>query len=216
MKHSDIAYWDGFWEAPDVGVQWKHHAACELVERDPLVDIGCGAGHLLDLVRDKGLGSVVGCDIAPSSLSLLRDKGFATVRCDADRPLPFATGSFATATLVDVLEHTFYPARLLSEAARIAEEVVIVVPNFNSVVARCQVLLGRVPENNTPRKQHVYWFNRDAFRSVIAETGLQVVEERFHSFKYRSAVLAAPFRALGWLRPTVFSLAFAARLRRAR
>jgi SAM-dependent methyltransferase len=157
---------------------------------------------------------IFGCDIARSSLAILREKGFATVRCDAERSLPFATASFATATLVDVLEHTFYPAELLSEAARIADEVIIVVPNFNSVVARYHVLVGRVPENNTPRKQHVYWFNREALRSVIASVGLEVVEERFHTFKYRSRFLAAPFRTLGRLRPTLFSLAFAARLRR--
>jgi SAM-dependent methyltransferase len=146
-------------------------------------------------------------------MRILSTKGLRALRCDVERPLPFASGSFATATLVDVLEHTFQPARLLTEAARVAREVVIVVPNFNSIVARLQVLAGRVPENNTPRKQHVYWFNHRQFREVVSAAGLEIAAERFHSFKYDHRLFAAPFRLLGRARPTVFSLAFAARLR---
>ena len=215
MKSADVAHWEGFWRGPDTGLQWKHFAACELVVREPVLDIGCGSGHFFDLVREKGFGSLVGCDIATSSLHILKEKAFTAVRCDAERTLPFASGSFATATLIDILEHTFYPAELLAEAARVAEDIVIVVPNFNSVVARCQVVLGRVPENNTLRKQHVYWFNRETFRSVVASVGLHIVDERFHTFKYRSRFAAAPFRMLGKISPSLFSLAFAARLRRA-
>jgi methionine biosynthesis protein MetW len=209
----DTAYWNRFWEGPDVGLQWKHLAAAELVEEDPVLDIGCGSGLLLELLRDKSLRSLTGCDIAASSTAILASKGLRALRCDVERPLPFRSGSFATATLVDVLEHTFYPETLLAEAARVAREVVVVVPNFNSIVARLQVMAGRVPENNTPRKQHVTWFNYAKLREVVSSAGLEVVSERFHTFKYDHRFAAAPFRVLGRARPTVFSLAFGVRLR---
>jgi methionine biosynthesis protein MetW len=213
MKSPEAAYWNQFWDQPDVGRQWKHFAAADLTSAEPVLDVGCGSGHLLELLRDKGLRSLVGCDIATTSMRILSAKGLRGLRCDVERPLPFQTKSFATATLVDVLEHTFQPARLLAEAARVAEEVVIVVPNFNSIVARLQVLSGRVPENNTPRKQHAYWFNYRQLREVVSSVGLEIAAERFHSFKYDHRLVAAPFRLLGRARPTVFSLAFAARLR---
>jgi SAM-dependent methyltransferase len=214
MKSGDLAYWNRFWEEPDVGPQWKHSAASELVRAEPFLDIGCGSGHLLELLRRKGLRSMVGCDIAASSTRILRAKALNAVRCDAGRPLPFGSKSFATAALVDVLEHTFHPAGLLAEAARVASEVVIVVPNFNSVVARLQVLAGAVPENNTPRKRHLYWFNRRALREIVSSVGLEIAEERFHPFKYDDPWLSAPFRALVRMRPPLFALAFAARLQR--
>jgi len=212
MKSSDVRYWNQFWQGPDVGRQWKHIAASDLVESEPVLDVGCGSGLLLELLREKGFRSLTGCDIASSSTKILSAKGLRALRCDVERPLPFASGSFATATLVDVLEHTFHPARLLTEAARVAHEVVIVVPNFNSVVARLQVMAGRVPENNTPRKRHVYWFNYRTLREVVSSVGLEIAAERFHSFKYDDRLLGAPFRLLGRARPPVFSLAFAARL----
>jgi len=213
MKHAEAAYWDQFWDQPDVGLQWKQLAAAELIRTDPVLDIGCGSGLLLELLREKGFRSLTGCDIASKSTKILATKGLRALRCDVERPLPFASGSFATAALIDVLEHTFQPARLLNEAARVARDVVIVVPNFNSIVARLQVMAGRVPENNTPRKQHVYWFNYGKLREVVSSAGLEIEAERFHSFKYDHRLFAAPFRLLARARPTVFSLAFAARLR---
>ena len=155
----DSSYWNRFWEGPEIGLQWKHNVAAELVASEPVVDIGCGSGLLLELLRQRGFRSLLGCDISSSSSKLLKEKELDTLLCDANRPLPFVSDSFATATLVDVLEHSFDPERVLAEAARVAREVVVVVPNFNSVVARVQVAMGRVPENNTPRKRHVYWFN---------------------------------------------------------
>jgi methionine biosynthesis protein MetW len=216
MKPADTAYWNQFWEGPDVGLQWKHLAAAELVDTDPVLDIGCGSGLLLELLRDKGLRSLTGCDISSSSTEILASKGLSALRCDVERPLPMRSESFATASLVDVLEHTFYPERLLAEAARVAREVVIVVPNFNSIVARLQVLAGRVPENNTPRKQHVTWFNRRKLEQVVSSAGLEIAAERFHTFKYNHQLFAAPCRMLGAVRPSLFSLAFAVRLHRKR
>jgi methionine biosynthesis protein MetW len=213
MNSADLRYWDHFWQGPDPGRQWKHVAASELVQTEPVLDVGCGSGHLLELLRDRGFRSLTGCDISSTSMRILSTKGLRALRCDVEQPLPFASGSFATATLVDVLEHTFQPAKLLTEAARVAREVVIVVPNFNSVVARLQVVAGRVPENNTPRKQHVYWFNHRQLGEVVSSAGLTVAAERFHSFKYDHRLIAAPFRLLARARPTLFSLAFAARLR---
>ncbi len=101
----------------------------------------------------------------------------------------------------------------MAEAARVAREIVLVVPNFNSVTARYQVLTGAVPENNTPRKRMCYWINYVGLKKLLASLGLELVSERFHTFKYQSWLLGLPFRLLARLRPQLFSLAFALRVR---
>ena len=213
MKNREIDYWNSLWQGPDLGVQWKHRAAAALVEHQPVLDIGCGAGHFLDALRQRGLEKLVGCDLALSSAKALSARGLPALCCDAERSLPFPDRHFAAVALIDVLEHTFEPERVLAEAARVAREIVLVVPNFNSVTARYQVLGGGVPENNTPRKRHAYWFNYAGLKKLIASLGLELVSERFHTFKYQSPLLGPPFRLLGRLRPQLFSLAFALRVR---
>ena len=213
MKNREVGYWNGLWQGPDLGVQWKHRAAAALVEHQPVLDIGCGAGHFLDALRERGLENLIGCDLALSSAQTLAAKGLPALCCDAEGRLPFPDHHFATVALIDVLEHTFEPERILTEAARVAKEIVLVVPNFNSVTARYQVLRGNTPENNTSRKRHVHWFNYASLKRLLASLDLELISERFHTFKYQSRILGPPFRLLGCIRPQLFSLAFALRVR---
>ncbi len=114
MKSREIDYWDAlWWQGPDLGIQWKHRAAAALVEHQPVLDIGCGTGHFLDALRQRGLEKLVGCDLALSSAKSLSARGLPALCCDAERPLPFPDGQFATVALIDVLEHTFEPERIL-------------------------------------------------------------------------------------------------------
>ena len=64
----DSSYWNRFWEGPEIGLQWKHKVAAELVASEPVVDIGCGSGLLLELLRQRGFRSLLGCDISSSSI----------------------------------------------------------------------------------------------------------------------------------------------------
>jgi hypothetical protein len=82
------------------------------------------------------------------------------------------------------------PLALLHEAVRITQkDVIIGVPNFSSLPARMQVLIGRVPENNQPNKGHVYWFNRRVLDVLTLQAGLKEGAMRMNTFK--------PFTHLG-------------------
>jgi hypothetical protein len=84
--------------------------------------------------------------------------------------------SAKTAVILDVLEHVYDPQPTLSALRGRVEQLIISVPNFVSLPARLQVLAGRVPENNTPRKGHVYWYTLDVLRKRLQETGWMIVE----------------------------------------
>jgi SAM-dependent methyltransferase len=205
------------WTEEDLGPQWKHDAADTLVLAEPVVDLGCGSGVLLNKLHRRGLTHIMGVDGSGAGLGIVRTStsGVATcLRCDLEQPLPFRDESFATDCLVDVLEHVFDPVALLREAARIAPEVVIVVPNFSSIAARVQVLLGKVPENNTPRKRHAYWFNHEALSTTIAAAGLKAQDERYQTLLSNRKFLGSVFSSFARARPQLFALSFAVRARR--
>lgn len=85
-----------------------------------IVDVGCGDGRLAARVQARLPGVfVAGADVlarAPAPVPLVRYDG---------RRLPYASGSFDTAMLVDVLHHAEDPAALLREAARVSRVLVV-------------------------------------------------------------------------------------------
>ena len=72
-------------------------------ERGPVVDVGCGAGGLLDVLRPAG--PVLGIDISPLAAALCRERGYGGVAVGSALALPVAAGRLALIALTDVLEH---------------------------------------------------------------------------------------------------------------
>ena len=150
------------WQKKEQGINFRIKAALAMVGKGPILDLGCGDGIFLELLKKKGIAGE-GLDISEVAVGKTRDKGLSAVQFDfSQKPLPFIDNSFEAVVLLDVLEHLYQPRNILREASRVAGEVVVAVPNFNSLPARLQTLVGRVPENNLATKGHIYWFNRPA------------------------------------------------------
>lgn len=170
------------WSADTQGVEFRHTAALGLVENAPVLDIGCGDGLFLALLKERGI-EATGTDFSDVAVSRCVSRGLRAVVAHGEK-LPFDDRSFETVTLLDVLEHTYDPMALLSEAARIARGSILVsVPNFSSLPARLQTLSGAVPENNRPGKGHVYWFNRPVLTECAAKASLVPGRTRMNTFK---------------------------------
>jgi SAM-dependent methyltransferase len=97
-------------------------AAHDAAGSDLVLDIGCGAGHDLELLAGFGIGSI---GIDPSRALLAAAD--AKVRPLTPRPallradgaaIPFRSGTFGGCRIERVLQHVGDPAIVLSEAAR--------------------------------------------------------------------------------------------------
>jgi SAM-dependent methyltransferase len=103
----------GSWLMADrVAVRYDRH----LVEfaRGRLVDLGCGKVPLCASYRDY----VATCTCVDRQKSEVANE-FLDVACDLSQMLPFASGSFDTVILSDVLEHIPEPTLLWKEMSRI-------------------------------------------------------------------------------------------------
>jgi 2-polyprenyl-3-methyl-5-hydroxy-6-metoxy-1,4-benzoquinol methylase len=192
------------WDTAPQSREFRHTAAIMLVERGPVLDIGCGDGLLLSLLKEKGI-EAQGVDLSPVAVQRCQTAGLTATVYDASQPLPFPDGTFECVVLLDVLEHVYDPGALLRDAARVSRnEVVVGVPNFSSLPSRIQVMKGVVPENNRPNKGHVYWFNENVLAVIAQEAGLQEADRRVNTFG--AGKLLGGFLPRVW--PNLFALSF--------
>lgn len=202
------------WAKDDQKVFFRHKAAFSLVNDGAVLDLGCGDGLLLSMLRQKGIGGK-GLDLSLKGVEKARSKGIDARVFDfgGGEPLPFEDGSFDHTIMLDVLEHLYDPLSLLKEAGRVSRKSIIVgVPNFSSLPARIQVALGRVPENNRPNKGHIYWFNYHVLRKMAGAAGLSMETCMTNTMFSNTPLLRNIMKLCASAWPSLFALSFVAKL----
>jgi len=215
MSNAIKQFEDNRWSTKDQSLTTRHARAIEMIKEGSVLDIGCGDGLFLDMLKKKGIKGI-GVDISSVAVKKCKLKGIDVVIHDvSNMSLPFPDASFNCVVLLDVLEHNFYPDSILKEAARVSNNyVVISVPNFNSLPARIQTIFGRVPENNKFNKGHCYWFNYKELSKVILKANLQIVQDSSHTFWEGKKIIGSIMKALNKLFPSVFALSFIYKLKK--
>lgn len=123
--------------------------------------------------------------------------------------LPYSDKSFDSIVMLDVLEHLYNPLHLIKESMRVSKKCLIIgVPNFNSLPARIQMLFGRIPENNTPSKGHIYWFNFDVLKNLLKLNGLKIVDIRTNTFWQHTPFVNRIIKFMSRKFPSIFALSF--------
>lgn len=99
------------------------HTELDLPKGARILDVGCNTGPMVIPLRAQGY-DVVGIDISPHDVQqaeqYLQERSLADDRLAvADgTELPFRDGEFDLILLVDILEHTDFPERIVAEARR--------------------------------------------------------------------------------------------------
>ncbi len=101
--------------------------------KERILDIGCGTGTILKLLRDFGIA--YGMELSTHAIRFLKKRDLKLfVRSDAGQSIPFKDNSFSAITCLDVLEHLDDDLALLNEMLRVCKpggHIVLTVPAFN-------------------------------------------------------------------------------------
>lgn len=115
--------------------------------KQQVLDLGCGAGLLLDhLIQTKDITGY-GLEIEEDSITECIKKGINVVQQDLDKGLDnFEDHSIDTVVMTQALQAVKRPDLLLDEMLRVANEAIITFPNFGHWSCRFYLMFkGRMP-----------------------------------------------------------------------
>ncbi len=111
-----------------------------------VLDLGCGDGTLLGLMKEKKQVRGTGIDISPSGVAAAASRGLDAKVGRIDGGLDLPDDSFDVAVCNVTIQMVEYPERLLSEMKRVARQLIVSFPNFAFYRNRLELLVrGRMP-----------------------------------------------------------------------
>jgi homoserine O-acetyltransferase/O-succinyltransferase len=124
-----------------------------------VLDVGCGAGVLLERLRRRGHARVVGVELDEQALLSCIRRGLDVVQADLGKGLtPFADGQFDVVLLSQTLQAVVETERILAEIVRVGRSCIVTFPNFAYHKLRTMLFeQGRSPKAEGP--YHFEWYN---------------------------------------------------------
>lgn len=108
-----------------------------------VLDLGCGNGTLLQLLRDELQVDGYGLEIDPENIIQCVRNGINVIQQDLDDGLNnFHDQAFDYVIMTQTLQAVNFPDRLLQEMLRVGNEGIVTIPNFGYWKNRLQIGLG--------------------------------------------------------------------------
>ncbi len=146
-----------------------------------LLDVGCGPGTLLGLLKDRGFRTL-GLDFSAEAAHVAEVENGVRVVVGSLEQAAFPDQSFDIVTLFHVMEHVTNPRSILAEVARILKPegvVVLQVPNIDSFQFRA--FGARWYGLDIPR--HVIDYSKHSMLKLLGDSGF--VPRRIKHFNLR-------------------------------
>jgi methionine biosynthesis protein MetW len=146
-----------------------------------VLDVGCGEGELMDVLRHDKHVDVRGMEIDAELVEKAVSRGLSVVQGDADRDLSdYPDASYDVAILSQTLQTASRPDYMLDELLRIGRTAFVSFPNFAYWKMRVSLLVhGRMPV--TPHlpvswyeTKNIHHLTVDDFRTLLADKGVTV------------------------------------------
>ena len=176
---------------PDVKEWQKRHYApiVKMVpEKAKVLDIGCGKGTLLNILRKEKQVDGTGVEIDVPEFEAALGDGNDVLFEDADRELSLIPdGFYDLAVVSETLQVVRKPRELLQEVLRVADEAIVSFPNF--AVYRIRISLGLTGRLPVSRQLPFAWYDTPNihcitlkdFRALCAADGIEIREIKAES-----------------------------------
>ncbi len=158
--------------------------ADQIFEGSRVLDLGCGEGALLEHLMATRRCRGTGVEIDAEAVLVAIRRGVPVIERDIDVALAdIADDSYDTVVLSRTLQTMLRPEYVLENMARVAERMVVSVPNFGYYPNRLRLLAGRMPIS----KEIPYaWYNSPNLRfttltdleDLFAQLGL-IIDRRY-------------------------------------
>lgn len=128
-----------------------------------VLDLGCGDGELLALLKTRKQCRATGIEINDQEVMSALARGVSVAQGDIDSDLDvYSDGRFDYVILNESLQQVLNIEKVLKESLRVGRKVIVGVPNFCNLGARLQLFFyGRVPVTKSlPYK----WYNTPNLR----------------------------------------------------
>ena len=111
-----------------------------------VLDLGCGNGEFLALLRDTRECSGYGIEIDDANVLACTERGVNVIQLNLEDGLAlFADQSFDVVLQIETLQHLRNTEKMLRETARVGRIGIVSFPNFAHWPNRLQVAAGRMP-----------------------------------------------------------------------
>ncbi len=171
-----------------------------------VLDLGCGNGEFLELLRDQRGVDGTGLEIDAGNINEAVGRGLNIIEQNMDSGLSnFPDDSFDTVVMAHALQAVHFPDKVLDEMLRIGRECIVTFPNFGHW--RCRWYLstrGRMPVSkfmpytwyDTP---NIHFCTVRDFEALCREKGIKILARDMVGNTNREPLLAT-------LWPNLFAL----------
>jgi SAM-dependent methyltransferase len=170
-------------------VWFAERAIRDCGEEGVILDVGCGGGLFLDMMRRRG-HRVAGLDFSIAAAATAWRQHGVPVICGSLSTAPLLPGSCAAITMYHVLEHLYDPVAYLEAAHSLLAadgRLIVQVPNVSS----WQFLIFGETWNGVDVPRHLIDFRASDLDQLLDHCGFEVLRHKHFSLRDNPAGLAS-------------------------